>query len=92
MQNHTVALGEGVSWRRVGDDIVVLNLETSRYLSLNGSAGLLWEALDKEAKTVEELVELLVAEFQDVERSRAKADVESFLHSCESHGLLGPHS
>ena len=36
---------EDVVWREVGDELVVLELSTSTYLTLNGTAKQIWERL-----------------------------------------------
>ena len=35
----------GLTWHVAGDDVVVLDLEGSVYLKLNGSGRILWEAV-----------------------------------------------
>ena len=34
-----------MEWRRVGDEVIVLNTRTARYLALNRSGAALWPAL-----------------------------------------------
>ena len=47
--------GDRAVWREVGEEVVVLDVETATYLSLNGSGGALWKRLDAGA-TPDELV------------------------------------
>jgi len=77
----------GFSWRKVGDRVVVLELETSRYFSLNPSASAIWIAL-QDGATIEELVAGLLEVFE-VTTEQATADVESFLAQLRARGLLG---
>lgn len=55
-------------------------------LKLNQTGKLLWEALLKQT-TEEELVHLLVAEYE-IDEGMAKADVERFLVTLRSYGVL----
>jgi len=73
-------------WREVGDDVIILDVRTSTYLSLNGSGRLLWLALEGGAK-LSDLVALLVDEFA-IEESRAVEDVDAFLASLDERQLL----
>ena len=73
-------------WREVGDEIVVLDVQTATYLNLNGSAGVLWKRLGGGA-TPTELVAELVAAYA-VPEARASKDVEDFLHALRDRSLL----
>lgn len=77
---------ESLTWQTVGDDVIVLDLENSRYLQVNGSGRLLWEALAT-ATTESDLADLLMSSF-DIDRSRANADVAAFLADLRSRGLI----
>jgi hypothetical protein len=78
--------GEGLAWREVEGELVVLDLERSSYLSLNPTARLLWAKLQGGA-TVDGLVQELMTEFE-VERSVAARDVEEFVTICRDQNLL----
>jgi hypothetical protein len=73
-------------WREVGDEVVVLDVQTATYLSLNGSAGVLWKKLDGGA-TPTELVAELVAAYA-VPEARAAKDVGDFLRALRDRSLL----
>jgi roadblock/LC7 domain-containing protein len=80
-------LAEGAfEWRSVGDEVVVLNTRTSRYLTLNGSASLLWPLL-LEGSDDHALASCLVGRY-GVSVERAEADVRTFLAQLKEHGLL----
>lgn len=79
---------DGVTWREVGDEIVVLHLNTSRYLSLNGTGALLWRRLADGGAEREELVDLLLATFEDVDKPTAASDVDTFLADCQEYDVL----
>jgi hypothetical protein len=75
-----------LTWQQVDDEIVVLDLTTSRYLSLNGTAVRLWQRL-VDGAGVNELAGDLSDEF-DVPNSQARADVVAFLEQCRELGLV----
>lgn len=75
-----------VHWRRAGDDLLVLHLPTSRYLQLNASAGVLWDAVVTGATTAE--LEALLRSTYEIDAAQAAADVEEFLQSLRDGGLL----
>jgi Coenzyme PQQ synthesis protein D (PqqD) len=76
-----------VVWREVGEDLVVLELSTSTYLTLNGSAKQLWIGL-VEGATVPELAERLTARY-GITAEQAVADTEAFLSALGDRKLLG---
>ena len=76
----------GLTWHVAGDEVVVLDLEGSVYLKLNGSGRVLWERLAA-SSTEPELIAALVGEFEiDVER--ATADVAAFVADLNHRNLL----
>lgn len=77
---------DDVVWRDVGDDLVVLELSTSTYLTLNGTARHIWESLAIGA-TIDVLIEMLVDRYQITEQ-RARTDAESFLSALSERDLL----
>ena len=77
----------GLTWQVVGEELVILDLDGSVYLKLNGSARLLWEHLAQSC-THSELVDALVEKYA-VEEQVAAADVTAFLSELDRRGLLG---
>lgn len=77
--------GEAIS-ARVLDETVVLDLERNRYTRLNGSAGLLWEALE-EPRSADQLAAELVAEY-GIDSARAEADARALVATLRERGLL----
>jgi hypothetical protein len=65
-----------MTWRRVDDAIVVLDLHNSTYLSINGTGALIWEQLVVGA-TIEKMTRSITDQF-DVDETVAKADIEAF--------------
>jgi hypothetical protein len=77
---------DALEWREVEGEVIVLDLEGSVYMSLNGSGAVCWRAL-ADGATREEIANRLTERF-DVSRERAERDVEDFLQELGSHGLL----
>ena len=79
---------DDVVWRSAGsdDEVVLLELSTSTYFTLNGSAKILWERLAGGAST-DDLVADLVARF-GISKDQARADTSSFLGELVKLGLV----
>jgi Coenzyme PQQ synthesis protein D (PqqD) len=79
---------EDVLHRVVQSDTVILNAVTNAYVSLNGSAGRIWELFGG-GHTVDEVQSMMIDEF-DVEPEVVAADVAATLQSLLQRGLLEP--
>jgi hypothetical protein len=77
---------DDVTWRSVGDEVIVLDMRTWEYMGLNGSGATLWPAL-VEGATPEALGALLV-ETYGIDRGTAERDVDAFLASLTESELL----
>jgi hypothetical protein len=73
-------------WRTVGDEIVAIDLRSSRYLRVNASGALLWQRLQESASR-EALVDALMDRYC-IPREQAINDLEAFLGSLSEHELL----
>jgi hypothetical protein len=76
----------GVSWRELDGQIVVLDLESSKYVTVSGAGAVIWERLVP-GTTVDEIVSALVEVF-DIDEATARADTESFLEDLRQRNLL----
>ena len=77
---------EGLVWREIDGELVVLDVEQSVYLASNETGTLLWRAL-AEGTTHEQLVQLLVTHV-DVPVDIATGDVDAFLVQLRERGVL----
>lgn len=75
-----------LSWRQIGDEVVVLDLRSNVYLSINQSGVALWGML-VDGGTPTTMAECLVSEF-GVEPQRARVDVDAFVTMLSERGLL----
>lgn len=77
---------DDVLWRQLDDQVLVLDVPRSRYLRLNRSGSVLWQALTT-PRTTADLVDVLVRTY-DLDDQRARADVAAFLSALSERGLL----
>ena len=75
-----------LTYQIVDDDVIVLDLDGSRYLQVNGTGRVLWEALVS-GGTEAEMIDALVERF-DIGRDRAEADVTAFIADLQRRGLV----
>lgn len=71
---------EGLTWREVDGEIVILDMRGSKYLSLNGTGALLWKAMAEGAED-DRLIALLADQFELDEETAAR-DVDAFIERC----------
>jgi hypothetical protein len=77
---------QDLTWHVAGEDIVVLDLEGSVYLKVNGTGRVLWELL-AEPRTEAELAGALVDRY-GIEQALAVADVASFVADLRQRGIV----
>lgn len=74
--NEHIVTGEGLA-----------RVDFSKVISLNSTAAYLWEQVQDKDFTAEDLVDLLTERY-DVDRERARADVDKLLVSWREAGLM----
>ena len=77
---------EAIAWRQVGDEIVILQLESATYLSLNGSGRVLWMRLSEGATTAD-LADSLTSTY-GITEERALGDARAFVASLKEQNLV----
>ncbi|HUY82906.1 MAG TPA: PqqD family protein [Acidobacteriaceae bacterium] len=77
---------QSVLSRTVGDETILLNLETSTYHSLNGVAGRFW-SLILEGKSLGEVETTLLAEYA-VDSAQLETDLKELCAELEKLSLL----
>lgn len=83
---NTVIRAEGVMTAPVDNDIVILNMASNNYISLDAIGRRIWELLET-AHTVSEACQTLSNEFDATEEQIA-ADIIPFLTELEKDGLV----
>lgn len=71
---------------KVGDETVILNVETGRYHGLRGTGVRIWELL-RDGTTIAEIERALVQEY-DVEPETCRADLLELVRDLRSAGLV----
>lgn len=79
---------DGLSWSDLGSEIVILDLHSSSYFSVRGTAAFLVTSL-VDGASPDLLVKRLVDTY-DTTRDVADADVADFLAALEGRNLLEP--
>lgn len=79
-------LRRDLTWRIVGGSTLVLDVRTSKYLSVSGAGIVIWEML-AEGTTRDQIVARLLDEF-DVDADTAAMHVDTFLADLAQRGLL----
>jgi hypothetical protein len=85
-----VRVAPDVMFRLVGDEGVLVNLTTERYLGLNAVGTRMWTALGS-ASSIEAAYEQLLQEY-DVEPARLRADLEEFVDRLLAQQLIETRS
>jgi hypothetical protein len=82
---------DDITWTATNEGtVVVLDLRSSEYLSVNASAAPLWQLL-ADGQPVESLVQRLQNDF-NLDRAAAETDVKNFLDELMKRGLLDEKS
>lgn len=74
--------------RAVGDEMVLLDLQTGIYYTLNSVGATVWRAIE-DAQPVSAILDRVIAEY-DVDRATARADVDRILGELVQQSLLIP--
>lgn len=70
----------------MGDEIVILNMESGDYLGLNAVGAAIWDHI-KAPNSVQQLIDKLMVEY-DVDENTCKAQTLEYLERIASLGLL----
>jgi hypothetical protein len=73
-------------WREIDNEVIVLDLRSAQYLSLNAAGVVLWEALEIE-QSEGQLAELLAERF-GIDADLARQDTRAFIDACAELQLL----
>jgi hypothetical protein len=76
------------AWRRVENESIVLDLNSSKYYSLNDTASFIWERLGSGASLLE-IAAALASEFE-VGQTEAAKDVAKVVELFRKEKLLAP--
>ena len=71
----------------LGDEAAILNLNNTVYYGLNPVGARVWNLLQQRPRTIGELRDLLIEEY-DVEAGRCEADLLELLQKMRTEGLI----
>lgn len=87
MSHHnTYQVSENILFQKVGNEAVLLDMTSSKYFGLTPVASRIWELL-VEGRPVQTATELIAQE-HNVPTERVRQDVNAFLETLTSRGLL----
>ena len=81
-----VEINDGVIWRDVGGDVVILNVEAGVYFGIDGSGSQMWREL-AEHGSVEKTFASLQQQFDDAP-DELKRDLDDLLDKLVQKGLV----
>jgi len=77
---------DGLTWQEIDGELVILDLNSSAYLTTNPAGATLAKLLTEE-RTVDELAQALVDEF-DIDLAQARQDTDDFVSQLAEKNLL----
>ena len=80
------AIREGITWRQVNDEAVILDLETSEYFSANEAGSRIWELLSS-GTPVSGIAGTISAEY-GIPTEDAAGDTEDFIKDLLERKLI----
>jgi len=78
----------GAVFKRLPEGGVLFSTETEVYFGVGAVGARIWELLPPATQTVEELVAILAAKYNDVSADQIRSDVEQFLSELLANGLV----
>lgn len=86
LNNHMYQLAEKISWKEMDGLVIIVDLESGAYFSLNSTASDIWQAIVS-GKTEEE-VKKIISEKYEVEGETIDKDVSACIDSWLSENLI----
>ena len=84
--SESVRVAPDVLFRIIGDEAVLVNLNTEMYLGLNPVGTRMWNALSH-AASIQVAYDELLREYE-VEPAQLRADLEEFIDQLRNHQLI----
>jgi hypothetical protein len=81
-----IKISANVVWRDLDREIVILNLTSGVYFSVDGAGTRIWTLMSEQLAT-EDIIRKLISEFE-VEESQLRSDVESLVKDLADQGLI----
>ena len=82
-----ITINKGIVYQNIEEEKVVLNLETSKYHSLNHYGLIIWDLIEKHQPiTFESLIELIKINYKI--SGNIKNNIKEYVTELHSHGLV----
>jgi hypothetical protein len=81
-----LSVSADVMIRQIGDESVLLDMKSERYVGLDGISTRIWQVLTS-GESLQAAYDALLVEF-DVEPERLRADLEEFVQELVQYGLV----
>ena len=85
-EDKSTEISQAVTWRKAGEEAVILNLETSEYYSANETGTFIWELLSA-GKRTGKIAEALAEEY-GITAEQAAGDIEDFVKDLARLGIV----
>ena len=76
-----------ITHRVVDSEVVILNLESGNYYTINETGAIIWKALD-DKKCLSEILDLLKNEYQCAEEKDFEKDMEGLISFLEKENII----
>ena len=86
MINHPIKHSDAFVETKIGDELIVMHLESGEFFSLRGTAAEIWELADG-GRSTDQIVEELAAR-HDAPADAVREDVQEFLDQLGQAGLV----
>ncbi len=84
--DHSWKTSPDIASRKVASEVVLLNVKTSEYYSMNPTAVLIWELISR-GRGLEDIVAEVAAEF-DADEARVRKDALELIKKLEAEKLI----
>ncbi|MCX5791032.1 MAG: PqqD family protein [Elusimicrobia bacterium] len=89
-EKKSALIAQAVTWRKTGEEAVILNMETSEYYSANETGTFIWEQLSAGKKP--EKIAAALAEEYGIAPALAAEDTAAFLKDLAKLKILAPEA
>ena len=85
-RKRTISPCKNVIWREIDEEIVILDVDTQDYFTLNKTGTRMWKMLNSKKKE-EEILRAIQSAY-DVDEDRASKDFQKFIEQLAKHKLI----
>ena len=79
-------LGREYVWKEIGDQVVILHLDSGRYYTLNPTGSLVWKCI-MEGSSTNQVVERICSRFE-VDEESCRSDAEGMIRGFAEKGMI----